>query len=303
MNEVVDYCNTNPCDYTYLGIGSKNRYDDIEKLTPDLDQILPPFLDKVKTRIRCIHVDPRFSEDNGFLKAYFALKKFKQYYGSWVSHDNRIEVIIVSEYFENSDILRQLMVQAVEHKTRLVVQKYTGEQMLNVFKSLYSTFDISHQAYIRNNVLFDITYGADCGCMTLMTQHEPLMDNRGCFYNFTLYDETQIIGSIGLHPKMDELIKRYVTAKLSQVLNEDHVNYRKATRSEALMFPSTEYSVGATPEMIMDVLLHKVKVILGILKRLGSLTSEKQDLFNKYSQNYKTMDMYTWYSDMTKLYK
>ena len=102
---------------------------------------------------------------------------------------------------------------------------------------------------------------------------------------------------------MDMLIKQYVTTKLSQILNEDHVNYRKATRNEALFFPSHEYSAGATPEMIMSVLLRNIKVILGILKRLGSLTEEKQDLFDKYSKNYKTMDMYTWYSDMTKLYK
>lgn len=303
MDDIIDYCNSNPCDYTYLGIGSKNRYDDIEKLTPDLDQILPPFLDKVKTRIRCIHVDPRFSEDTGFLKAYFALKKFKKYYGSWVSQDNRIEVIIVCEFFQNNDILRKLIDQTIEHKTQLVVQQYTGAQLISVFKMLYSNFSASEQEYIRNNVLFDITYGADCSCMTPMTQYEPLMDHRGCFYNFTLYNETQIIGSIGLHPKMDILIKQYVTAKLSQILNEDHVNYRKATRNETLMFPSSDYDVGATADMIMSVLLNKVKVILGILKRLGSLTQEKQDLFNKYSQNYKSMDMYTWYSDMTKLYK
>jgi hypothetical protein len=71
---LLQYCAANARDYTYIGIGSKNRTADIYNFTPDMDQILPCFLDNVKDKtIRVIHFDPLFAPeyDNGFLKRYF----------------------------------------------------------------------------------------------------------------------------------------------------------------------------------------------------------------------------------------
>jgi hypothetical protein len=135
-----------------------------------------------------------------------------------------------------------------------------------------------------------------------MKEHAPMTDKNGNFYNFVLYDENEIMNSIGILPKMDRFIQQYYTAKLSKVLNENHVNYRRAMRGEPLMFPSTEYPSNV-PQAIMNYLLLEVNTILKILDKLNFLTDEKKMIFSIYSTNYMEIDMYKWYSEMTKLYK
>ena len=139
--------------------------------------------------------------------------------------------------------------------------------------------------------------------MTNMKEHAPMIDKNGNFYNFVLYDEEEILNSIGIHPRMDLLIKKHYTAKLSKILNEHHLNYRKASRGEPLMFPSSEYPRDALPQTIMNYLLSEIQTILQILDKLGALTDEKKLIFSIYSTNYMEIDMYKWYTEMTKLYK
>jgi hypothetical protein len=307
--DLISYCSSNSREYTYIGIGSKNRVNEVSKFTPDMDQIMPCFLDTIKDKtIRMIHFDPQFAtEDNNFLTRYFNSKGFSVQdiggHRSWVSSDFRIEVIIVSEMFdENSLFLKAMMSQAIKYKSKLVVQMYTGSSMDKLFKNLYYCFIESEKQYIRDNILFDITYG-DSHCMTNMTENAPMIDKNGKFYNFLLYSENDMFNSIGLLPKMDELIKVHVMKKLSTILNENHVNYRKAVRGEPLLFNSPYYGIFAKAEEIMQVLLGQTRDLLSLLEKLGSLSKEKQDLFNVCSKNYNEMDMYKWYSEMTKLYK
>jgi hypothetical protein len=303
---ILEYCNANTRDYTYIGIGSKNRYSDLEKMTPEVDQILPCFLEKVTSTIRVIHFDPFFApeHDNGFLNMYFKAKGFdKVDEYLWMTSDHRIEVLIVPQKFDEDNFLYKMIEQAIKYSTKLVVQKYTGQQLVGQFKGMYGWFSKEHKDYIRNNVLFDITYGTDCHCGTQMDKHEPMVDKNGNFYNFVLYDEQEIMDSIGILPKMDGFITKYFTSKLSDILNENHVNYRKATRGEPLMFPSTKYPPDALPQAIMNYLLSEVKSILNILDRLNFLTDEQRQIYNIYSTNYMDIDMYKWYSEMTKLYK
>ena len=303
---ILEYCNANTRDYTYIGIGSKNRYSDLDKFTDEIDQILPCFLEKVTCTIRVIHFDPFFAPeyDNGFLNMYFEAKGFSkvdQYL--WVTPDHRIEVLIIPQKFDEDDFLYKMIEQAIKYSSKLIVQKYTGQHLVPQFKGLYGLFSKEHKHYIRNNVLFDITYGTDCHCMTNMKTHAPMTDPSGNFYNFVLYDEQEILNSIGLHPKMDEFITKYFRSKLSEILNENHVNYRKATRGEPLMFPSTKYPSHALPQAIMNYLLSEVKSILNILDRLNVVTDDQMQIYNIYSTNYMEIDMYKWYSEMTKLYK
>jgi hypothetical protein len=303
---ILEYCNANTRDYTYIGIGSKNRYSDLEKFTSEIDQILPCFLATVTGTIRAIHFDPYFApeHDNGFLDIYFKAKgfdKIDEY--MWMKPDHRIEVLIIPQKFDDQNFLYGMMQQAIKYSTKLVVQRYTGQELSELFKGLYSWFPENNKKYIRNNILFDITYGTDCHCMTNMKEHAPMTDPAGNFYNFLLYDETEILKSIGLLPKMDKFIVRYFTSKLSGILNENHVNYRKAIRGEPQMFPSNHYPADCPPQVIMNHLLFEVDVIVKILDKLGVLTDEKKQIYSIYSTNYMEIDMYNWYSAMTKLYK
>jgi len=303
---ILEYCNANTRDYTYIGIGSKNRYSDLKMFTPEIDQILPCFLETVTGTIRVIHFDPYFApeHDNGFLMKYFKAKGFhKSDDYIWLTSDHRIEVLIIPQMFDDKNFLYKMTEQAIKYSTKLVVQKYTGQELVAEFKGMYGWFSTEHKKYIRNNVLFDITYGSNCHCMTNMKEHGPMVDKNGNFYNFVLYDEEEILNSIGLLPKMDRFIEQHYTAKMAKILNEHHVNYRRAIRGEPLMFPSTKYPSDALPQVIMNYLLYEVNLILKILGKLGAVTDEKKQIFSIYSTNYMEIDMYKWYTEMTKLYK
>jgi hypothetical protein len=303
---IIQYCNANTRDYTYVGIGSKNRYSDLKMFTPEIDQILPCFLETVTGTIRVIHFDPYFAAeyDKGFLDMYFKAKGFdKVDQDMWLTPDHRIEVLIIPQSFDDNNFLYKMIEQAIKYSTKLVVQKYTGEELVSQFKGMYAWFSAEHKNYIQKNVLFDITYGTDCHCMTNMKEHGPMIDKNGNFYNFVLYDEKEILNSIGILPKMDRFIQQHYTAKMARVLNEHHVNYRRATRGEPLMFPSSSYSPDALPQVIMNYLLCEINTILQILDKLGAVTDEKKLIFTIYSTNYIEIDMYKWYTEMTKLYK
>jgi hypothetical protein len=302
--QLNDYCQANPREYTYIGIGSKNRVDDVKDFHADIDQILPVFLNTVSKTIRVIHFDPYFAEkyDNGFLSRYFTSKGFMHVDGIWTSPDFRIEVIVIPEMLENDFFLKHMIAQAIKFKSQLVVQEYTGHELIPKFKYLYSHFNDLDKAYIEKNVLFDITYGTECSCVTPLTKFYPIMKD-GYFLNFALYTEEKMLEMIGTHPFMDQLIKTNVLKTLSKILNEDHVNYRKAVRGEQLMFQSSNYSYNSSPEEIMTVLLKRIKDILNILEKLNALTQEKLDLFEANSRNYSELDMYKWYTNMTTLYK
>lgn len=301
--KILEHCKYNPRDYTYVGIGSKNRVHNVEEFNADMDQILPCFLQNVQGKsIRCIHFDKAFvpEQDNGFLVNYFISKKFKQTYDNvWLSNDSRIEVIIMPEDLLDDMFLRKLIMLIMQFSGQLVVQMFTGRELVPMFKTIYNRFDEDAKAYIKKNVLFDITYGTDCHCMTPMTQYEPLVDKNGKFYNFVLLDEVEMLKSIGVHPTMDKYIAIYFNNKLSKILNEEHVNYRKAIRGEPFLFP-TPFT---TAEEIMNNLLVDVKSILNIQEKLGILTDEKRQIFSECSKNYLEIDMYKWYTTMTKLYK
>jgi len=302
--QLDDYCKANPREYTYIGIGTKNRVDDVNAFHADIDQILPVFLNTVQKTIRVIHFDPYFAEryDNGFLSRYFLKKGFMLVDGYWISPDFRIEVIVIPENLEDDFFLKKMMMQAVRFKSQLVVQEFTGRELIPKFKHLYSQFSDADKEYIEKNVLFDITYGTECSCVTPLTKFYPIMKD-GYFLNFALYSEEKMLEMIGTHPFMDELIKKNVLKTLSRVLNEDHVNYRKAVRGEEHLFQSTSYSYNSSPEEIMTVLLKRIRDILNILERLNALTQEKLDLFEAHSRNYRELDMYKWYTNMTTLYK
>lgn len=303
-NDLYRHCYLEPREYTYIGIGSKNRYDDLTKFSKDIDQIFPVFLDKIQTTIRIIHFDPRFEEDNGFLEMYFERRNIRKVDTFiWLSEDQRIEVIINPVMFEDNNFLHRMMKLNIELETKLVVQQYTGRELGETFKLFYNSFLDMDKEYIEKNILFDFTYGDACHCDTPMLKYEPLVDKNGDFYNFTLFNEEKMFDHIGINSRMDDLIEKYVKSKLSRFLNETHVNYRKATRREEHMFSSQDYPSNAEPDVIMDILLTKVRSILDILKKLGKLTREKEEIFTRCSQNYLSTDLYKWYSEMTKLYK
>jgi hypothetical protein len=150
-------------EYTYIGIGSAQRTTKLSAFTEDMDQILPTFLNDIGSTIRVIHFDPRFDPD--FLNLYFRSKGFDANDGVWTTPDKRIEVLIHYTEFHDISFLQSMMLHAHIHKSKLVVQMYTGGSLYSTANTLFKMFPDS----IKKSVLFDITYGENEGCMTPMT--------------------------------------------------------------------------------------------------------------------------------------
>ena len=304
MLDILRYTNVNRRDYTYIGIGTYYRFPNLKEYTEKYHQILPPFLNSIKGKtIRAINFDPAFSRDTGFLKEFFESKGYVFDGLAWHSPDFQIEVLIISRTFEFSDEFIKCMIrQAMALKTQLVVQSYAGQEIMPEFVNLYNQFPKDEQEYIKRNVLFDFTYGKDCNCSTNMLEHSHILDKDGSFLNIAIYDEFDLLGSIGVHPRLDERIEDYMRKKISKILNDDHVNYRRSVKKEPLLFLDRGYD-GSSPELIMALLLERLEEALKILQRLGKLPGEKIQLFETHKKNYKDIGLHEWYSNMTQLYK
>ena len=295
-------------DYTLINIGSSPRTLILDEFTSDADQLLPVFmLDMLKNTDKSfyvVHIDPAFNYAGvpEFLNTYFTSKGYHKA-GGWMSSDGRVEVIIIPELFsfvDHNPIIHQLIKQTILCNTKLIVQQYSGPELLPEFeKFLNSEF----RDIILKNVLFDITYGADCHCMTPLTKHAPIFDKNGDFCNLAFYDEAHSIELIGIDKRIDKLIQTRILKKFSQILNDNHVNYRKAINGDTHLFPSALYSGKETPDKIMEILLGELSGYMRVLDKLGWITPEKKQIFSEYSTNYKSIDIYKWYSEMSKIYK
>lgn len=295
-------------DYTLFNIGSSPRTLKLDEFTPDVDQLLPVFmLDILKNTQKSfyiVHVDPAFNYPGvpEFLNTYFTSKGFHKD-GGWISSDGRVEVKIIPELFSfvtHTSIIHQLIMQTITNPIKLIVQQYSGPELLPEFeKFLNSEF----RDIILKNVLFDITYGADCHCMTPLTQHAPIFDKNADFCNLAFYDEAHSIELIGIDKRIDKLIRIRILKRFSQILNDNHVNYRKALNGDTHLFPSSLYSGKETPDKIMEILLKELSGYMRVLDKLDWLTPEKKQIFSEYSTNYKSIDVYKWYSEMSKIYR
>ena len=308
FTDLLDYYKKSPYEYMYVGIGSVNRTTDLEKFNADTDQILPVFLDSVKSTIRILHLDPAFNYEcnDGFLDKYFKSKNFTQTklgdHQTWFSMDNRIEVIVIPTIYTDDYrwVLHELINQTLANSSKLVVQQYCGPELIPTFERILPKFKGTK---ILKHVLFDFTYGEACHCMTPMTQYAPIMDENGDFYNLVFYSEEKLLTLVGKSPKIDKHIKTRILQSFAKTLNQHHVNYRRATRGEARMFDTHLYTENTPPNLIMKILLNELSKYMRVLDKLNYLTTEKFHIFNVCSQNYETVDLYKWYTEMAKICK
>ena len=309
--DLLDYMKKTPYDNIVFNIGSAPRTHDLDTFNADMDQLLPVFLlELIKNTdksFRVIHCDPAFNYAgcSEFLTKYFKSKGYKcsitSDYTIWNS--DRVEVIIISTLFisDHRWVLENLIRETVINKRHMIVQQYNGPELLPLFAMILE--NKPNRSEILKYVLFDITYGMDCHCMTPMTKYSPILDRNGDFVNVTFYDEEESISIIGMNPRIDEIIKTRFVKEFSKILNDNHVNYRTAIRGEGHKFPSTLYADNAPAPQIMKILLHELSKNMRVLDKLNYLTPEKYNIFNIYSQNYDTTDLYKWYCEMAKICK
>ena len=283
----------------YVGIGSCPHAFSLDELTDEHDQILPVFIRK--TRANIIHYDPQFEKRMDFMVLYFESRGFTyvKMDDVWVSSLHTITLISKRiEHPEDDYILDTHVKEALRNNTKLVVQEFTGSGLTQTLNALYEKAKDSSK--FKRNILFDITYGTGCHCMTNMEQYKPLYDNNGDFINLLLSSDDEILSYIGSSPEIDEFIKIRFVKRYLDLVNQQ-VDYRRKLQGNTVLFPCESYGDTSSPDEIMAYIQEKLRPILMVFDQLGMLTSRKQGLLHNLFINYKDYDVYKWNDAMRNI--
>lgn len=303
LQSILELASTQPKDLTYVGIGSC-PHDTIDKITDAWDQVYPVFIREVdpKKTLRLIHFDPQFTL--GTTTEYFKMKipdlsltTTNQY---WVWSNSRMEIIISKEPIyhksrfsnspESSDwFLRELSLGILKTGGQLVVQEFTGQELSDTFKSIYSTVYEDQKRLFKKRILFDITYGEACHCMTDMTKYKPLKMSNGDFYNFLLYSRDEMNSIIGHSKKTDAIIYHYFYKEYAEILDGLHLIYRRNTNK-------ADNATDEDPDEVMALLQRKLTELLPIFKALDTFSAEKEASLKLLFTTYREHNMYKWYT-------
>jgi len=310
-----------PCQFTYVGVGTNPHAPTVEQLNDAWDQLMPVFVrEQLHKTVRVMHFDPAFTymaDRVDFVKGYFATKyplivyaapTEEKPYHSWTSP--RLEVLLAGEAFNyksayspdephNESFLTKLTTLIVDAGGHLVLQDFSGRDPLGAFKSAYEAS--SKPNLFKRRILFDITYG-NASCSTDLTVYKPIYDRHGDFINFTLFSADEIRKNIGHNPRLDELIKKHFIAKYKATLNHHHVNYRRRILGDVCLTRSEFYDDMAPPTLIMDVLQHELATFVTIFKELRLVDAAKESCFNELMENYATVNMYDWNTHVNRLF-
>lgn len=306
--------------FTYVGIGSCPHAKSLEEYTDDWNQILPVFvrdvLDTKSMPVRIIHFDPAFEYHQDrieFVKTYFASTNLKLAYNSETKtwSNDRIKITICGKAFTHTDqytpeeksddwFLQELATICISRESKLVVQEFTGQDLDVVFKTAFNKS--SNKKKFKDLILFDITYGSNSSCSTNLSKYKPFYDKKGNFYSLLLSTPDELKDYIGTNPDIDMYVKQYFTKQYNTILNNYHVDYRRRTRDETILFKGELYNDGSPPEVIMQLLEGELCALIPVFRDLKVTNPEKESqlvlLFETY-KTYKGNDMYRWY-DLTK---
>ena len=282
-----------PKDFTYLGIGSA-PHDPPDKISAAWDQVLPVFilelLENTSKTLRIIHYDPQFKLDA--MKLYFDLKNLglsmEIEENRWTWSNSRIEIIIVPQYlYHTSWHISEIVNSVLETKGQLVVQEFTGHELSDVQKTLYD--NSTKKSLFKKKILFDITYGEACHCMTDMTKYKPLYKPDGDFFNFILYTPDEMKSVINISPQIDMLIFNYFYKEYKEILDGLHLMYRRNIKK-------AENATDEDPDELMRLLQSKLRDLFPIFRALHALTAEKEASLELLFTNYKDHVLYKGYS-------
>lgn len=303
--------------FVYVGIGSCPHTQIITEYTDNWNQILPVFmrdvLETTSLPVRILHFDPAFGyqpDKIEFLQAYFDSISLQLAYDpetkTW--SNKRVTIILSSMSFNHTDkymsvkesddwFLEELAAHVIQTNSKLVVQEFTGRDLDQVFKTAFNKSPTQNK--FKNNILFDITYGTNSTCSTNMSNYKPLYDVRENFCNLLLNTPDELKRYIGTNPRVDEYVKQYFTKQYNTILNNYHVDYRRRTRGETILFTNELYNDTSSPELIMELLETELCSLIPVFRDLKVTNIEKESrlfLLLETYKSYKGNDMYTWYN-------
>lgn len=329
LKEVLNYHHMNPYPNTHCVIGSAARTTNLTKYLPQMQQILPPFLD-LSTQTRLIHIDPNFENQIEFLHEYFNSKNIGFTYDDsegmhiWRSTDNVIEIIIIciSFYYSTSSqtlfnetspnsewFFEGLINTALLTNSKLIVQDYSGHDTHFIFKKLYESSP-NKQAY-RNNILFDFSYGHN-NCDLDLIKYHPLYD-QGNFINIMLMSVDELMVHLHNHPFIDEHINNYYVIAYRSIIDIIPVDYRRKMKIEAgdqslgLICYKNLYDINTSYDEIISIFCRELEPIITVFRKIGYMNSEKEVLLKELLSGYRNYtlvtkpDIYHWSNQFIKI--
>jgi hypothetical protein len=329
LQNIIKYVNLVSYPNTHCVIGSAARTTVLKDYIPQIQQILPPFLDlTIPTRL--IHFDPRFDSQIDFLHEYFKSKKMGftyeiiQFSDSnkmhiWKSKNNIIEVICINREFHypsrydsnNGDILffQELIKSVLQINSKLIVQDYSGNDTNLIFKKLYN--QSSNKDAFKNNILFDFTYGHN-HCDVDFEKYNPIVDSNGNFVNILLMNIDELMPILHISPIINEHINTYYIKMYREIVNVIPIDYRRKIKIESgehtfgIVGYKNLYTIHNSLEEIIEILKKELKPIIDIFRQIGIMNSEKEALLNELLTNYRNYTLKSnpdvdWWS--TQFYK
>jgi hypothetical protein len=321
FERLLHLVNQYPKSFLYFGVGSCPHVQTVEQLTPKWDQLLPCFVRDIyqnnTSRLQVVHVDPQFTNRRDFLIAYFE----KHLPGSifyddenlMVWESDRIQVICASAHFYHSRrynqedttwFLESLTEESLVNGFKLVYQEYTGEEINEIYHKLYEMCDDNLRRRFQRQILFDVSYGSDVGCMTDMEKYKPFYKENGDFLNLQLYTNQELYDLINTNPAINEILFKKLLTKYRMLLNDIHVDYRRKINGDLPFYPNRYgYSDESTPEEILHCLETELFSLAPQLQKLGILSQESLEKLRSYFKEATSMDRYKWYDQVFKLIK
>jgi hypothetical protein len=292
-------------EYTYIGIGSAS-HTPLEKYDDRVNQIFPLFVRELGGSWTIIHVDPYFEkpEHQAFLDSYLKSMGFLKR-GPYKYETNNIDILFYPKFMEEEQresFLTNVTTKVVNAGTKLIVQQYTGHDLIPLFKKVSKTFSPEDFEVIKKNVIWDITYGDEHPCSPDMRTWKPLFI-ADSFFNLTCMTDTEVLACMGKNPRIDEIIATHFNKEYNHLINVHHVNFRRRMMGLECLSRTHEYNDSATPEQIMEVFSAYLLPVVRVLKELTKLSDEKYSEQLDCINNYKNYDVYKWYSLMRGIYK
>ena len=294
-------------DYIYFGIGTSARKFTLEEYDDDMNQLYPIFmrtLYKDKQKL-LVHFDEQFNsqDQQNFITLYLKSNEFQLITGGiWYSPKEKCKAIIVSNRLsedERFDILNKISRTTLKTNSKIIVQEFSGRELLPAFKQFFQQeFSFKEKEILRNNVVWDITYGQDCHCMTPLTQYKPIMKDSQNFFNIWSYSNEELINYINYSPDIDKILYQHFYKQFRKIIDTHHVNYRRKLLGDTLLTPTDAYNEKSSPNQIMEYIIKELDPMIRILFRMTSMTQIEKDKFTFKLISYKNYDPYKWYKEI-----
>lgn len=291
----------------YVGIGTSARKFTLEEYDDDMNQLYPIFmrtLYKDKQKL-LVHFDEHFNsrEQQNFIELYLKSNDFHNITnGIWYSPKQQCKAIIVSNNLsddERFDILNKISRTTLKTNAKIIVQEFSGRELLPSFRQFFQQeFSLKEKEILRNNIVWDITYGQHCHCMTPLTQFKPIMKDSQNFFNIWSYSNEELIKYINYSPETDKILYQHFYKQFRKIIDTHHVNYRRKLLGDTLLTLSNAYNENSSPNQIMEYIIKELDPMIRILFRMSSMTQIQKDSFTFKLISYKNYDPYKWYKEI-----